>query len=80
MKVQAFLYAFQNGAVREIDIPDDVIPEGADDEILLALAFKYGQNDFQPVRGRCSVSVNDVVELRPGVAFRCLNVGWEEAT
>lgn len=80
MKIKAHLWAFQNGIVRDIEIPDNEIPVGgASDAYLLDLAFHYGQNDFQPVPERCSVSVNDVIDLGERGAYRVTGFGFEKA-
>ena len=80
MKVKALLYAYQNGKEREINIPDAEIEANCPAIGLLELAFRYGQNDFQNVRGCCSVSVNDVILLPDGEAWRVLGSGWERAS
>ncbi len=82
MNVKAYLTAFHQPddgpvKVRPIEIPDD--GEGrlpADTEAMLALAFHYGQNDFQPVEGCYSLSVGDVVELDAERRFRVAGMGW----
>lgn len=87
MNVTAHLYAFQNGKRREIEIPDHLV-EGLrssnggelSDLAACALAFHHGQNDVQPVLGCCSVSVNDVIELPNGRAYRVTGAGFELAS
>jgi len=85
MIVKAYMCAFAQGAVREIEIPDDELadllidvhetqdPDGI--LRLLDLAFKYGQNDFQP-KPFPSLSVGDVIELRNGDRYRVRAVGF----
>lgn len=73
MIVKVYMTAFGDGKVREVDVPDDRAAGAPEDEIL-ELAFHYGQNDFQP-RPFPSVSVGDVVELRPGARFRVASPG-----
>lgn len=58
MVVKVHLLAFKNGEIRHVTIPDEEVTSV---ERLLDLAFKYGQNDFQP-QPLPSVSVGDVVE------------------
>lgn len=72
MRVFAIIKNMDN-ARRPIDIPDNeeersemqwayMMPEGDETQLLLNLAFRYGQNDFQP-REFYSVSVGDVIDL-----------------
>ena len=58
--IKVELWAFQDGAVREVRILDEAT--GTEDSILNA-NYHYGQNDIQPVPGRCSVSMGDVILL-----------------
>jgi hypothetical protein len=58
--IQVEMWAFQNGVIREVRIPDEAC--GSADEMLNAV-YHFGQNDIQPVEGRCSVSVGDVILL-----------------
>lgn len=60
MVFQVRLEAFQNGAVRDVEVPDEEI-DGASNTSLLDLVYHYGQNDIQPVKDRCSVSMGDVI-------------------
>ena len=48
-----------------------------DPKSLLEAVFYYGQNDFQPVPGICSVSVDDVV-LLDGKRFKVAFMGFTE--
>lgn len=57
MKIKVELWAFENGKIREVDIPDD--GERKECEIL-NLVYHYGQNDIQPQQ-MPSVSVADVI-------------------
>lgn len=68
MKAQAYLLAFaapdaDDVKVRPIEIPDAEVNPYFAPEVVAELAFKYGQNDFQPVRGCYSVSVGDVINF-----------------
>jgi hypothetical protein len=42
---------------------------------ILDLVFRYGQNDFQPVKGLPSVSVGDVVRLG-NASWRVASMGF----
>jgi hypothetical protein len=67
------------GALRPVEIPADElarVDEAKRLEAVLDLAFRYGQNDFQP-RRFYSVSVGDVVRYN-GRRFRVLPLGFEE--
>jgi hypothetical protein len=71
------MLAFMEGETRFVNIPDDewnnaqgVIPK-------LELVYHYGQNDFQPVKDRCSVSAGDVVKLF-GKCYKTCFYGWKE--
>lgn len=77
MKIKAYLWEFQNGIVRDIEIPGHELTEDSPDSWLLDLAFKYGQNDFQPVPERCSVSVGDIIDLGERGLFRVAACGFE---
>ena len=82
MIVKAYQTAFHRGdgrvLVRPIEIPDGEIPSDKETYAVLQLAFYYGQNDFQPVPERYSVSVGDVIELNDGRKFRVMGAGFEE--
>lgn len=75
MKVRAHMTRFARPGeavkIREIDIPDDMLPAPgpAFVEDLLELAFMWGQNDMQ--RRECpSLSGGDVIELPELGLFR----------
>jgi len=76
------LNAFQHGAVRVVEVPDaEVAAAGRrvnPHDWLLELIWSCGQNDNQPVAGRCSVSVGDVIELGDGREFEVVSVGFRE--
>ena len=70
---------------RPIVIPDEEIKKVPVDEnivkSILELAFQYGQNDFQPVPNRRSVSVGDIVEITDKTEtryFKVESIGWSE--
>jgi hypothetical protein len=72
------MFAFDNGKIRNVFIPDEALP--ANNVELLDLVFYYGQNDFAvgPEKNTtCSLSVNDVIELPDGTLCRIVSVGWE---
>jgi len=79
MKIQVFMWAFENGKVRVVTVPANILATDEDGaalpvEQLLELVFKYGQNDFQPQQ-ICSVSIGDVALV--GNEFWCCDpVGW----
>ena len=58
--VQVYMTAFMKGEIREVRIPRRSTEDTLHD---LGLVFHYGQNDNQPVAGRCSVSAGDVIFL-----------------
>lgn len=61
------MHAFHDPVViRQVDITPGLGEVEPSQSELLELIFKYGQNDFQPLQDRYSVSVNDVVELHDG--------------
>jgi hypothetical protein len=69
------LVMYQNGKIRPVTVPDplDTInPMGR-----LGLIFQYGQNDVQPIKGCCSVSMGDVIEM-DGKHWLILPVGFKE--
>jgi hypothetical protein len=76
MKIEVEMLAFEDGRVREVDIPDTEWAEAKDVEQQLGLIFQYGQNDFQP-KPMCSVSVGDVVSL-DGKKYKVAGIGWVE--
>lgn len=55
-------YTPDNEVLREVDVPDNEVATAPSFDQILELVFEYGQNDHQPVPGRCSVSVGDVIE------------------
>lgn len=90
MIVKAYQTAFHRGdgpvLIRPIDIPDERIDSiSAEDlpggmtvkDAILNMAFELGQNDFQPVPERYSVSVGDVIELF-GKNYRVKGAGFVE--
>lgn len=67
----ARMLAHHEGEVtREIEIDwEDRYDNTGRYEELLEMAFKFGQNDVQPVPGICSVSVGDVIVLDAALGF-----------
>jgi hypothetical protein len=68
MKFEVEMLAFEDGKIRNVEVPQDEIKtlklsdfDGTTSGLLDAI-FLYGQNDFQP-QPICSVSVGDVVRL-----------------
>jgi len=70
---------FQNGAIRVVEVPDSELTGRIEDD--LERIFYYGQNDFQPLPDRVSVSAGDVVRyhgtryLVDTIGFKKLNNG-----
>ena len=84
MKVPVHMVAYHGkNVIREVDIPDLELTNDAilstKESLTLEGVFHYGQNDFQPVPNRCSVSVGDVIELN-GEYFAILAVGFRKIT
>jgi len=77
--VEVEMLAFMNGAIREVEIPQDEYLAAPGELAVLELVFKYGQNDFQP-KPFASVSVGDVIRFRgrrievAGMGFK--DLGW----
>jgi len=92
MKVFVQMLAFEDGKIREVNIPDNewndgnIRGEGVSEkewkeallEDRLELVFRFGQNDFQP-RPMCSVSVGDVIIL-DGEMFMVMGGGFKKIT
>lgn len=76
MIYKVHMLAFMDGEIREVDVPDTV--DQSTDSVL-ELIFMYGQNDFQPLPDRCSVSMGDVAEV-DGQFFLCQAMGWKQLT
>jgi len=76
MKFTVELRAFQHGALRIVDVPDRLLTGNVDQD--LEQIYYFGQNDFQNVPGRCSVSKDDVIQynklryLVKGVGFQVI--------
>lgn len=61
--VQVEMLAFEDkGFFREVKIPTSY-PHQSNTEEVLEATFRFGQNDFQPIADRASVSVGDVIWL-----------------
>jgi hypothetical protein len=69
MKIKVHLFAFGNGVIREVEIPDRefaaplavFLGKKTLPEYILERVFYWGQNDFQPQQFP-SVSAGDVIE------------------
>jgi len=74
MTINVHMLSFYDdrSVIRTVNIPDNLNEQ----EEILEATFKYGQNDFQPLK-ICSVSVGDVAELN-GKYFMCMGIGWKE--
>ena len=67
--------AFQAGVIRPVRVPSrELTGEMVHD---LERVFYWGQNDFQPVAGRCSVSCGDVIRF-DGNRFWVAPMGFEQ--
>ena len=76
MTFEVEMNAFQEGAIREVNVPyEELAPNDLDQN--LEKIFYYGQNDFQPVKDRCSVSAGDVIRFN-GMRFEVAMFGFEE--
>lgn len=71
MKINVRMLAFMDGEIREVNLPDDEFARCEGTLDVLSLTFRYGQNDFQPINDRCSVSVGDVIEYDGGLYVVC---------
>lgn len=78
MVVMVRMLAFMDGELRPVTIPDEEC-QGKSVEELLGVVYYYGQNDFQPIPKRCSVSVGDVALLQ-GKFWIVARAGWDELT
>lgn len=64
MIIQVEMLAFMGEDVfRPVEISQEDIDALENQNYLLELVFRNGQNDFQPSSDRCSVSAGDVVHL-----------------
>lgn len=62
MKFKVYMAAFMGaGVVRVVDVPDGELQQATSRAEVMDLVFRHGQNDFQPVKDRCSVSTGDVI-------------------
>ena len=82
MKIPVHMFAFaaegDRSKVRMVNIPDDEYMESAGVPIqVLEYVFKYGQNEYQPLRNFPSVSVGDAAEF-DGKYYMCAPMGWDE--
>lgn len=71
---KVYMLAFQEGQIRLVDVPTSEISD--DTEALLSRIFYYGQNDFQPKQGLCSVSMGDIIELTDGLLYMVKPFGF----
>lgn len=67
------------GTIREVDIPDDEYNPNKPVFTRLDQVFHWGQNDFQPIAGKCSVSVGDVIQM-DGHKFRVDSASFHQFT
>jgi len=76
VKVEVEMQAFMGGVIREVEIPQGEFLAAANEASVLELAFKYGQNDFQP-KPFASVSVGDVIRFR-GRRIEVTGMGFKD--
>lgn len=72
------LFGHGPGVFREVQIEDQEVANLPTNHLLEQI-FYHGQNDFQPIPGRCSVSVGDVVHLQTG-KHMVMGAGFKELT
>jgi len=75
MKFNVHMTAFMNGEIREVNVPDENLGEDIHSD--LEEIFKFGQNDFQPIKDRCSVSAGDVIDYN-GQLYLILMAGFRK--
>ena len=75
MIVNVRMLAFMDGELRPVDVPDAQVR--SDTHQMLEQVYYFGQNDFQPVPKRCSVSIGDVALLN-GKFYIVRTCGWAE--
>ena len=85
MIFKVHMLAFMDGEIRNVNVPDEEIfgmlvsyflDFGSINQLLERI-FYWGQNDFQPVCNRCSVSMGDVAEIN-GMFFVYQSMGWKQ--
>jgi hypothetical protein len=77
MIVRVRMLAFREGAIREVQLPDEAYEDEAE---WLEAVFYFGQNDFQLVKDKPSVSVGDVIEARDGGLYMVVSAGFRKIT
>lgn len=84
MEIEVSMLRFMDGEIRTVVIPDDEWRDACETDAAnrsglpdaaLEKIYHYGQNDFQPVHARASVSVGDVATV-DGKCFRVDSVGF----
>ena len=78
MEVQTFLARFQSGATRTVVVPDDEWRTAESRNAQLALVFQYGQNMFQSVADRVSLSAGDYIVHPSGLWYLVADMGFEQ--
>ncbi len=61
MEINVEMWAFQDGILREVDVPDEELTGCIEKD--LELVFRYGQNEIQPQNKMCGVSVGDIIVM-----------------
>lgn len=75
MTFEVEMNMFQNGVIREVDVPDADL--NGKQEHDLGKIFYYGQNDFQPLPDKVSVSAGDVIRYQDK-RYLILFLGFED--
>ena len=77
---QVHMLAFCEHDVRHVVVPRAELRQAEDEEAILDLVYKYGQNDFAIYEQRMpSVSMGDVIDLN-GALYRVESVGFKKMT
>lgn len=76
MIVHVMMTAFQDGRLRPVNVPNHELVNRTTEEVLERV-YHWGQNDFQPVKECCSVSMGDVAMLQ-GRFWIVRACGWAE--
>lgn len=75
MTFKVELNMFQEGAIRKVRVPTKELTLNTQHN--LQKIFYWGQNDFQPVSGRCSVSAGDTIRYF-GLRYLILPIGFRK--
>jgi hypothetical protein len=76
MIVEVEMWAFAQGKIRQVEVPDEEMALSKDVHARLEQVWYYGQNDIQPQQIP-SVSMGDIVRL-DGKRWIAVMIGFEE--